>query len=196
MVPTVISKDQFSQGGPWEMSDIMKLSSIHDIVEILGKKSIQSFFDEYRTIQPSLEPIVAQDILPNVFAIVGGTEPTYTSLYRQAKNPPNEEPWAESLFAYRMRRYLESRECTAITWRSLDYYTVHDRTESRTNRAISLERYGIILIILERLQTERHEAASPKPEPEPEVKPKQTRPRQETTLSWLDQFISKYLLRC
>ncbi|KAI0890681.1 uncharacterized protein GGS22DRAFT_184029 [Annulohypoxylon maeteangense] len=197
MDSTVLSKETFMQGGPWEMSDIMKLSNIQDILEVLGKTSIRLFFDEYVSLHPSLEPIVAKDILPDVFSIVGESEPTYTSLYRRANDPPTNAHWAEGLFAYRMKRYLESRECMAITWRSLEYYTIRDPGEIRTNKAILLERYGIILIILERLQRERYEAAFPEPEPESEPGSRQqANPRQETTLSWLDEFILKWIPRC
>ncbi|KAI1213822.1 uncharacterized protein F4807DRAFT_456370 [Annulohypoxylon truncatum] len=136
MESTIVSKEQFSRGGPWEMSDILKLPNMQDVLEVLGKENTQAYFDEYVTLHPSVEPISAKNILPHVLEIVGGTEPTYTSLYKRARDPPTDEHWAECLFAYRMKRYLESRECMAINWRST---LLHNPEERRDSRAIAWE---------------------------------------------------------
>ncbi|KAI1093500.1 hypothetical protein F5B19DRAFT_491341 [Rostrohypoxylon terebratum] len=197
MEQVVVTKEQFSQGGPFEISDILKLSSMQDVLEILGKEEIQMYFHEYVTLHPLQKPISAKEILPDVFAIVGGPEPTYTSLYRQARDRPTDEPWAEALFAYRLKRYLEKRECTAVNWRSVYHADTaggsSDRTtalrprEGTSHRTIALERYGVTLIILERLQRERHLKISSESSFESDAERDE-----EMTLEWLDDFTATW----
>ncbi|KAI0898603.1 hypothetical protein F4806DRAFT_494264 [Annulohypoxylon nitens] len=192
MQSEVVSKEQFSQGAPFDISEILKLSSMQDVLEVLGKDEIQMYFDEYVTLNPSPEPISAKDILPEVFKIVGEPEPTYTSLNRQARDPPTDEPWAEALFAYRLKRYLEKRECTAVDWRSVYHSTSATRTGSRSHKAIALERYGITLIILERLQRERYYESSASESGSDSEARRSISSDEGTTFNWLDQFIATW----
>ncbi|KAI1376847.1 hypothetical protein F4677DRAFT_459607 [Hypoxylon crocopeplum] len=157
----VASKEQhLREVGPWDISDILKLPSAQEIIVRLGEKELRAAFDEYVELHPSPEKIVAEDHTARVFAMVGVPEPTYTNLYKWARDPPTDEPWAEALFAYRVKRHLESRDCEAVDWTYTEYYSLPTTEERRCYREVSLERYRSVLQILERLQEDRHRQVS------------------------------------
>lgn len=112
-------------------------------------------FDEYLEQRFDItDPIVVKDYLPRVFAIAGHPEPTYDSLFRLAKNPPTDEPWAEVLFAFRVKRHLESRDTQAVECQAADYWLLDD-AERRNARAEDLKRYEFVLSVLRRMQENR-----------------------------------------
>ncbi|KAI1098301.1 hypothetical protein F4804DRAFT_350569 [Jackrogersella minutella] len=146
------SQAQIVRGrGPWAMSDILKLPNTQELITVLGADELQYAFSEYLTIHPSPEPIVAKDIIARVYAMVGWPEPTFTNLYKWARDPPTDEPWPEALFAWRVKRYLEGRDCKAVDWTLIDYYRLSTAEERRYSRVIALERYQFVIEILERM---------------------------------------------
>lgn len=156
----VTSHRQGLQGdGPWDISEILKLPSTNELIAVLGEKELKFAFDEYLELQPSRDPIAAEDYVARIVAMLGWPEPTYRTLYKGARDPPTDEPWPEALFVYRVMRHLESNKCKAASWVAVDYYRLPSEEERRRARVVAKERYKLVLEILARLQEDRHNKA-------------------------------------
>ncbi|KAI1396363.1 hypothetical protein F4819DRAFT_135966 [Hypoxylon fuscum] len=141
--------------GRWDLFYLLRLRSTKGLIEVLGKPELEYAFDEYVKMHPSFDTIRADHIYPRIFAMLSWPEPTFLSLLNSAREPPTDEPWAEALFCWRVKRHLESRECTAVDWTAVDYYALPSVEDRRSARATNLERYKLILALLERLQEDR-----------------------------------------
>ena len=160
MAPPVVGKGQsLQEDGTRDIAQILKIPSVQELIAVLGEKQLQFAFDEYVELRPSIETITAKDYTPRVFAMLGENEPNPTDMHRWARDPPSDEPWAEALFVYRVKGHLESRDCPAVDWKPVDYWTLPTVEDQRHHRAVWLEQYGFVLQILERLQEGRYQKA-------------------------------------
>ncbi|KAI0839114.1 hypothetical protein F5Y06DRAFT_295731 [Hypoxylon sp. FL0890] len=148
----------FKTNGPWHISLILNLPNIQDVIAVLGKEPIQAAFEEYTHLHPSPNPVAATTYAAYIHDMLGSHPSTEGILHAATDN----EPWAEALFAHRVKTYLESAECTALAWSYADYYHLdlirsRDAEERRWYRyAVVMERYYFALVILERLQLDRY----------------------------------------
>ncbi|KAI0169097.1 hypothetical protein GGR52DRAFT_553731 [Hypoxylon sp. FL1284] len=142
------------------LSDLVNLASAEELINVLGISDLQFAFDEYVQLKPSLDAVEAHTKASQIFAMLSWPEPTFHGLNKWARDPPTEEPWAEALFCWRVKRHLESAECTAVAWGTIDYYGLRSNEERRNARMVNLGRYRLVLQILERLQDDRRSKKS------------------------------------
>ncbi|OTB02003.1 hypothetical protein M426DRAFT_13995 [Hypoxylon sp. CI-4A] len=188
-MPKVTREDVLKGDGPWDMSVILKLPIVEEIMDVLGTEPIYQAFKEYMRLHPSHDPIKAQKYLGHVFAILGEPSPTYTTLFKRAYFPPTDEPWAECLFCWRVKSYLEGRDCNAVNWETTDYYAAETTDEEKAESdAIDLQRYSFILEILERLQARRFGILGPKAAKMAAAAAEKEAAREESLESWERAF--------
>ncbi|KAI1138227.1 hypothetical protein F5Y05DRAFT_419088 [Hypoxylon sp. FL0543] len=153
--------ESFKGNGPWHISLILDLPNIQDVIAVLGNDAIQMAFEEYARIRPSLEPVDAKKYTAYIYDMIGAY-PSTMWVANIARCYLTDEPWAEALFVHRVISYLESVHCTAVTWSHTDYYPLLPingpsvEEQQSINHATAMERYWVILEILERLQLDRY----------------------------------------
>ncbi|KAI1763902.1 hypothetical protein GGR53DRAFT_466898 [Hypoxylon sp. FL1150] len=160
MGSSIPSAEKTLQGdGPWPISNILRLPSTEELIEVLGRSELQFAFNEYVERHPAFNKIDARRYTARIYAILSWPEPTFHRLSESAKGKPTREPWDEALFCWRVKRHLESSECTAVDWETIDYYALPTAAKQREARELNVERYGYILRLLERLQEDRNRKA-------------------------------------